>query len=547
MYIIIVFLIFACFYFLVLKNIIKLNKVTAPLMIIIVTILTSLLFKGHQVSDDFKIIDNSEVKDIWFNYHDEHLKPVIARTSKMINKNKSITEPNYVVTDNVNLYSIVHEKVVINDVNSLGIKKELTFDKQFKPMYLSLTNTKLVVIGEIDNSTTEVFIYNKSDYRLFKQLKINAKYVSSKIINDHFYLVTSSMINNPKQIQTYVINNEEKTVDNLYHVKNTYTNNYVNIIKTNLDDKFDIHVMSYLGLGYTIYFSDKNIYISEEKFNKEEHFNKTIMIKIDNNKLELINIQEVKGLVLDENSINEYNNQLRVATSESYDDYFTNHIYILDDDLKLTGKLENFSTGNQLQATTFIEDKAYIQTFNINDPFYVIDLKNKNPKIISEVDFPGYDTYLLPYDKNHLIAFGLVLDKNKNPEGLKISLYQVTNTVKLISQDRILYKDYNDAFTEVMYDQKTLLVDKDNNLIGFPVTYWLGLQPDQYKQLFFVYQINLDKGLKRLGSISHNSVNENNVIKSGLVIKNKLYTVSDNKIQINNISDLKLINQKVIK
>lgn len=490
-----------------------------------------------------KVANIKQINDIWRTYHNQVINHDVQITRSLSPFNKG----NLVVNDEEKIYSISKNKVVITNIDSLDVVKKIEY-KDETPLQLYVTNDKLVVICEIDKKT-QVYVYDKNNLVEFKKFSIDSIYITSRLINDELYVITSKIIeNNTKQRPVYSENGVEKTIPygDIIYVENTYSNNYVNIIKTNINNKDNLKIKSYLGLGQVIYFSKEYIYLAEEKFAKEiGTSNKTIIIKIDNNNLSLSGVQEVTGYVLDKDSLNEYQGNLRVATTNH--NQKGNNIYVLNKNMKIIGKLENFSLGQEIQAVVFIKDKGYVETFNILDPFYIIDLKNpRKPKIISEIKFSGYNTNFIPYDKNHILAFGLILDDNKQPIGLKVSLYDVSNPkkVRIKVQTNFMYEEYNSAYSEVLYDCKSLLIDRDKNIVGFPIIYWINdkEKPAYYKQFYAVYQINDE--FTQLGKISHYELgkdNGSNDIKRGLIINDYLYTVSDCLIQKHDIKDLKLV------
>lgn len=551
-------------YFLILKKKIKLNFVSLFLLSLIGVSLFYLISNDEKTKVTYVKMETPEqISKIWDSFSNQVFSNDVQLT-RTLNPYKvldeKLKEPNQVISDNNNIYSISGSKVVITQVKNLKVVHEITYIGQpFKPMFIYVTSDKLVVIGEAGNKTRG-YIYYKSNFKEYKNFQINATYITSRLINNELYLVSSKILENKKNTQerpTYMQNGVTKYVpySSIYYVNHTYPNNFVNIIKTNINEKENFKIMSYLGLGQVIYFSPSNIYIAEEQYAVDTgNSNKTILIKINNQNLQLSGLQVVPGYVLDQYSVNEYKGHLRVATStaEENDTKESNNVYILNNDMKIVGRLENFSEGNEIQAAVFIKDKVYIETFNILDPFYVIDLKNvKKPEIISELKFEGYNTNFVPYDENHILAFGLVLNNDKQSIGLKVSLYDVTDPhkVSIISKDTILYKDYNSAYTDVLYDCKSLLLDREKHILGFPIVYWINEQGNEtsyYKQFYAIYHVDTT-GLKKLGKISHyekgmfNNVDDD--IKRGLIINHQLYTVSDKLIKENTLNDLKLINE----
>ncbi len=78
-----------------------------------------------------------------------------------------------------------------------------------------------------------------------------------------------------------------------------------------------------------------------------------------------------------------------------------------------------------IYAVRFLEDKAYVVTFERIDPLYIIDLSNpEDPQITGELEVPGFSTYLHPVGDSYLLGVGQ--DSGQNT-GLKVSLYNVAD------------------------------------------------------------------------------------------------------------------------
>ena len=98
--------------------------------------------------------------------------------------------------------------------------------------------------------------------------------------------------------------------------------------------------------------------------------------------------------------------------------------------------------GEQLYASRFLGDRAYLVTFLQTDPLYVIDLADpRAPRIAGELEIEGYSDYLLPLDEDHLLGIGrdavAVDDVGRGGDGsavrggfvqgVKLSLFDVTD------------------------------------------------------------------------------------------------------------------------
>ena len=132
----------------------------------------------------------------------------------------------------------------------------------------------------------------------------------------------------------------------------------------------------------------------------------------------------------DKKNINESQNQI------------TNNLFIMDKNMKTVGKLQGIANGEQIYSVRFIGDRAYIVTYMLTDPLFVIDLKSPtSPKILGELKIPGFTNYLQPYDDTHLIGFGMDssvineggMDRAKT-KGMKIAIFDVSDVRKPVQQ-----------------------------------------------------------------------------------------------------------------
>ncbi len=95
--------------------------------------------------------------------------------------------------------------------------------------------------------------------------------------------------------------------------------------------------------------------------------------------------------------------------------------------------------GEQLYAARFLGDRAYLVTFRVIDPLYVVDLSaQENPRIVGELQIDGYSDYLHPISENLLLGIGkdAVPSAMDDPffrgrgawyQGVKLALFDVSN------------------------------------------------------------------------------------------------------------------------
>ena len=282
----------------------------------------------------------------------------------------------------------------------------------------------------------------------------------------------------------------------------------------------------------------------------------------------------VTGSVLNAYSMDEHDGYFRVATTEhswwAADNLDHNHLFVLDASLQLSGKLDDFAPGEEIYAARFMGNRAFLVTFQQIDPLFAIDLANPtNPAVVGQLTLPGYSTFLLPYDENHLIGFGKdvqIADAGTNDlggdvpwwngrafyQGMKLALFDVTDLHHPVQTSEVSIGDRG-TDSPGLYDPHALLFDPARNLLAFPVSVALVSNPDPTQpwqwgdpvfQGAFVYQVSPDSGFTFKGSITHKPSGQDvyatwgDEINRILLIGTDLYTLSDSWLMANDLGSL---------
>jgi len=307
---------------------------------------------------------------------------------------------------------------------------------------------------------------------------------------------------------------------------------------------------------------------AQEYIQKETQ--KTIIHKIEiNNNINYKSRGEVPGIVLNQFSMDEYKDNFRIATTTGWGDNSLNHMYNLDENLNIIGKLEDLAHGEKIYSVRFMKDRAYLVTFKQTDPLFVIDLSNNEPRILGELKIPGYSDYLHPYDETHIIGIGKEAVESQQGnfalyQGVKLSLFDVSDVNNPIEISKYNIGDRG-TDSEALHEHKAFLFDKDKNLLVLPISLHEvkernnqpGFDPNAaYGELTYegayTFSLNLEEGFKLKGRLTHLNQDEinklkeekyyyqdyNSKIRRSLYINNNLYTVSGKYIKINNLDNL---------
>jgi len=425
-------------------------------------------------------------------------------------------------------------------------------------------------------------------------------YFDSRMIGDYVYAV----INEPVYVnETWVSlpkiysdgEIKEIAATEIYYsdVSDTF-NTYITIIAINMQNDAQEPAEKTILLGATsnMYVSMNTIYITFQGSGGEprpsslqssirilsvnEAWGTTIYrIHIEDGEIEEGASGHVQGSVLNQFSMDEYNGYFRIATTTGEvwgwgESTALNHVYILDMNLNIVGRLENLAPGEKIHSTRFMGNRCYVVTFKKIDPLFVIDLSNpSDPRVLGDLHIPGYSDYLHPYDENHIIGVGKDTVEGEGGnfawyQGVKISLFDVSDVEHPQEIDKYIIGDRGTE-SPVLSDHKAFLFDRSRSLLVIPVLvaeideakYPNGHPPNTYGDYVFqgayVFNISLS-GLVLKGRITH-LTNTTELMKSGyyfdsaysversLYIDNVLYTISSKKIKMNSLETLEEINE----
>lgn len=302
--------------------------------------------------------------------------------------------------------------------------------------------------------------------------------------------------------------------------------------------------------------SDKAEKLTKEKLDEFDYLDNAIIHRVNLNNLKVEASGKVPGNVVNQFSLDEYDSNLRIATTiprrwdvEDQKESI-NNIYVLDEDLNQLGSLTGMAQNERIYSTRFVDDRLYMVTFRQVDPFFVIDLSDaKNPKSLGELKIPGFSRYLHPYDENHIIGIGQEATDTGRTTGLKISLFDVTDVANPKEVSKYV-SDEKYASSNALYEHKAFLFSKEKNLLVIPVSYseWKNNERSGYAGAF-VFKIDEEEIVLR-GLVDHMKDSNNawsSQVERSLYIGDLLYTKSRNLLRINALDDLSSVNDVPLK
>lgn len=558
---------------------------------------------------------------------------------------EGVDEADIVKTDGSYIYYVSGRRVIITEAYPPGEMKVAGIidyaAKNFAPVEIYVDDTRLVVIGNVrwsgdlpkimpmmeNGSAVErsimppyyrsgmlkVLVYDISDKtspKLDREFEMEGNYASSRKIGSSLYLVANRSIycyplreiDNPKPVYRDSAAGDsliEIDYPDIKYFPCCIQPNYLIVAGLNLDSPAEkVKVYAYLGSGENIYASLNSLYVAAAS-RPPVHimdtrlgliapvppvdWQKTRIYKFDfdNGQLKFSAEGEVPGTVLNQFSMDEYNNYFRIATTSGEiwrSGQYTsrNNVYILDSKLKGVGEIEDIAPGERIYSARFTGDRGYLVTFKKVDPFFVIDLKDPaRPRILGALKIPGYSDYLHPYDENHVIGFGKdtieIGQKDGSGgetgsmafyQGMKMAVFNVSDVGNPVEMFKETIGDRG-TDSPLLHNHKALLFSKENKLLAFPVMVMevkgSGVTSSgfpEYGQFVFqgayVYNFDLVNGFDLKGKITH--LSDEDYLKAGsywrtsdkdvqrvIYIGDTLYTLSNQLIKANSLADLEEI------
>ena len=176
------------------------------------------------------------------------------------------------------------------------------------------------------------------------------------------------------------------------------------------------------------------------------------------------------------------------TTEEDGETQFLHRLSILEENpaterLEISGAIPNDNRpeaigkpGEQIFASRIIGNRAYVVTFQQIDPVYAIDLADPtDPRILGELEIPGFSSYLHPVSEDLLIGIGTdtrTEDGRVINNGVNVRLFNVADPTNIELVDETILGQ-SGSFSEVSFDYKAFTyqaLNGDQARFAIPVT-----------------------------------------------------------------------------
>lgn len=431
---------------------------------------------------------------------------------------------------------------------------------------------------------TEAVTYDISDHKKPKELsryRQDGNYVSSRLTQDTLYLVTNKTVDgdvptaaDPVYDYLPVAGTGEKIdilpADDIVIPPYLENLNYAVVTALNVSTQA-ADTKAVLGMADQIMMSQNNLYLtatimSSDYRNWYERATGITRFSVTNGGLKYLASGKVAGYIDNQFSLDEYDGNLRIATTSYNKDHSTtNNLYVLNGLLQPVGSVENLAEGERIYSVRYVGETAYVVTFRETDPLFVIDLKDPaKPVVKGQLKLPGFSEYLHPVDENTLLGFGVntVVTQYGGvvQDGLKLSLFDVSDPANPKEKASYLLGNMGST-SEALQNHKAIMYYPEQQLIGFPATIytvqgataenpWSGSQQVSFSG-YLVVKIKGDS-FEVIGALPNEDAksdtgfmrsNSGNTISRGIYIGKTLYTVSAARITAYSLDNFDRIGQ----
>lgn len=238
----------------------------------------------------------------------------------------------------------------------------------------------------------------------------------------------------------------------------------------------------------------------------------------------------VQGYLQDQFALDEHDGYLRVATTTTTkwgqlpetgewgqiipSSSQINVLQRQGNQYEVVGSVTDLAKGEEIYSVRFLDDKAFVVTFQRIDPFFTFDMSDPtDPRLVGELKIPGYSNYLHPMeDPNFVLAVGQDADETGRPKGLQVSVFDVTDFANPSRVQHIVVEG-GSSHSEAQFDHHAFRYVPETKSLIIPVSKYTYRDPmapeaeggedgDNFDG-FHVYRVDPREGIFLQGQVTH--------------------------------------------
>lgn len=404
---------------------------------------------------------------------------------------EEVDEADIVKTDGKYIYYVSDSREVIIMSASKGETERLSvigsqdIENYVEDIYLK--GDILVTVGRVydeDDGYAAVVTYDISDRsspKLISAYRQSGDVVSSRMVGDNVYLVTSDYVYEGGRILPRIYSDgkySDMAPSDICCVPEPKQSSYIVLgavdISSGKEGRSKTHAI--FGASQDIYCNDHNLYVTASEWNDKGNttYTRIVRAKLDGLRIKFDATTKVRGYVNDQFSMDEKDGYFRIATTSQRDGMDVNNLFVLDSSLKETGKLTGFARNESIRSVRFFGEKAYVITYEQIDPLFIIDLSSPaEPKIDGEVKIDGFSTLLIPAGEGRLLGIGHATGDNgyggQYASGLKLVLFDISDPSAPAVLDS---REFENMDSPAQSTHKALTVNTRDGWYAIPYGVW---------------------------------------------------------------------------
>lgn len=207
------------------------------------------------------------------------------------------------------------------------------------------------------------------------------------------------------------------------------------------------------------------------------------------------------------------------------------------DHLTVTSSLTGIAQGEDLHATYFVRDRAYVVTFEpvilMMDPLWIISLEDPaEPRILSELEVPGWSDYIFPMG-DRLVAVG----RGDEGDRVAVALFDISNPFEPETLSRLEFggdeatSEANLDFRGVTIVPQGTLGDEAMLVVPYTDPYVSQYGCEDPGQLLKLFDLRYNEIVER-GAVEHQGI-----IRRSVVVDEYLLAITDEQVSTVDVTD----------
>ena len=194
------------------------------------------------------------------------------------------------------------------------------------------------------------------------------------------------------------------------------------------------------------------------------------------------------------------------------------------------GRLDGIAEDERIWSARFVEDRAYLVTFEQIDPLWTIDLSDPaTPTILGELEVPGVSTYIHPLHDGMLLTIGMG-PAGEDGLGLdwsstRLSTFNISDVTQPAVADTLMLSPVNDpednrwtwSYSEAKYEHKAFQYWGPKEMLAVPLSTYRYIESHDedvgyhwsYEYISKAIIVNVDEatgGMSIHGEVNHSSL-----------------------------------------